>query len=240
MGDSEAVSMLKSIVIGAVAALVLVAIVVVLVVGHVIPLGSASSSVSEGPVVVGLVLPDTSGVATLRVADVYVRSTGSWTMRSVSPSTPVVVAGTGGSTLADAYSFGGGAGVARALRNQTSSRAASWVIVDEQGWDRLRAGAPLTVVLSSAIEVFDGSRLFSFPSGSSSISPTETPELLDGAAYLAATQNQKLRADVGDALASSLASQPVVAAAAVASNLRPSALEEWFRNLRSVHRVPGK
>jgi hypothetical protein len=233
-------SMLKSIIIGAVAALVVVAVAVALIVAKVVPVESASSSAVDGPVVVALVLPDNSGIATVRIVDIYTRSGAGWTIRSVSPSMPVVVSGTGGSTLADAYSFGGGAGLMSALRRESGSNVTAWVIVGEQAWNGLRAGAPFDVMLNSGIEVFDGAQLYSFSTGTSSVSPTETPQLLDGAAYLSAAEDRAVRVDVGNALGSSLASATAGEAMLLESNLNSSSLHQWLSSVHSARRTSGK
>lgn len=232
-------STLRAVLIGAVAALVLVGLVVALVFLGVFPSGSSSDVRTDGAVAVALVLPDQDGVVTLRVLDVYTPSGGNWSIRSVSPTTPAVVSGTSGTSLADAYSFGGGDALAEALSEQAGLPVSGWVAVDQRGWEVLRAKAPFEIDLASDIAVFDGRQLHSFGSGRVMVTSAQTPRLLDGAAYLNASESRDMRVQVGDVLRSSLASAGPDALSGVRSSWSGAALREWAESLRAMNRVSG-
>ena len=232
-------SMLRAAIIGAVAAVLVVAVLVALVGLHVVPVGDVRSASTNGPVAVALVLPDTTGVVTLRALDVYTRSGGSWSVQSVLPTTAVVVPGTSGSTLADAYSFGGGEGLTRAIGTLTGHAVTAWIVVDEKGLGELRGGAPFSIDVPSDIAVFDGNRLFSFGTGAVSVPTTQAPELLDGAAYLRAGDSRLLRAEVGDVVRSSLYSAGSGIDRAVGTNLSAAALRGWSEQIKLAGRIPG-
>jgi hypothetical protein len=231
-------STLKAVTIGAVAGVVVIAVVIAVAMMGLT--SSAPSGTAANSVAVALVLPDEDGVVTLRVLDVYSAGGGkAATVRSVSPTTPAVVSGTGGTSLADAYSFGGGEMLADALKQQAGLPVSAWVVVDQRGWDALRGDAPLQIDLPSAIDVFDGKRLYSFNAGKVSISSNHTGRLLDGAVYLTPTQGRDVRVQVGDALRSTLASGGPDLVSYTRSSMPASALSEWARGVRSVSRVPG-
>jgi hypothetical protein len=232
-------STLKAVAIGAIAALVVVGIAVAVALFGLSPSDTNSKPSTGGPVAVALVLPNEDGVVTLRVLDVYSSVGGMWSVRSVSPTTAAVVSGTGGSSLADAYSFGGGDMLAKALREQAGLPVSAWATVDQQGWDALRAGAPFQIDLGSPIEVFDGSRLVSFKSGRDTVASAQTAKLLDGTAYLKASESREVRIQVGDVLRSSLASAGPDALSRIHSSWSGSAFGEWAGGVRSAHRVPG-
>ena len=229
--------MARAALIGAILALVVVGVVVALALTGSLPLG-ATPGTANGPVAVALVLPDAKGTVVVRAIDVYARSGSGWSVRSVAPTASVVVPGTGGSSLSDAYSFGGGDGLAGALR-QTGQAVTSWVIVDQSGWNALRAHDPLSITLASSVEVFDGSQLLSFEKGTASVPATQTPELFDGAAFFTTEADRALRQQVGAGLVSSLRSATPGATSFVHSDLTPPVLNAWLGGLGTVRRTSG-
>lgn len=232
-------STLRAVLVGAAAALVLVGIVVALAVLGVLPTGLSSDVAPEGAVAVALVLPDQDGVVTLRVLDIYTPSGGDWSIRSVSPTTPAVISGTSGTSLADAYSFGGGDALAEALSKQAGLPVSGWVTVDQRGWEALRGNVPFEIDLASDIAVFDGRQLHSFGAGRVTVSSAKTARLLDGAAYLNASESREVRVQVGDVLRSSLASAGPDALSGARSSWSGSALREWAKSLSPANRVSG-
>jgi hypothetical protein len=229
----------RAVLIGAVVAVIVIgAVSAALLAGVFGPAPKASSTV-DGPVIVALVLPNEAGVQEPRVLDVYTGNASGWSVKSVSPSLPVVVSGTTGKTLADAYVFGGGAALARAYSNLGRGQVCSWVVVDSATWSALSSVAPLVVDLPRALEVFDGSRLVSFPAGRRVVAAAETGLLLNGAAYLPASQNAAVRAVVGDGLGSALATAPASARAQLRSDLRSQQLTEWLGTLKTRVRGSG-
>lgn len=232
-------SMMKAALLGALAALIVVAALIAVALSGALSAGEGSGGGENGPVAVGLVLPGSDGTVALRVLDVYTREGSGWSVRSVTPSSEVVVSGTGGTSLADAYSFGGGSKLAETLESQLDQPVRAWVIVDESAWLELRSGTSVPVELPEQLDVFDGKALSSFAAGQGSVAPGQTGLLLDGSAFMRAADSKIVRAQVGDALRSSLASAGPSVAAAVESDLGRSALSAWFGQLRSVHRTPG-
>lgn len=232
-------STLKAVLFGALAALVVVGVVVGIVLLGVLPSGSSSDVPADGAVAVALVLPDQDGVITLRVLDVYNPSGGNWSIRSVSPTTAAVVSGTSGTSLADAYSYGGGDALAEALSTQAGLPVSGWVTVDLRAWEALRGNAPFEMDLASDIAVFDGRQLHSFGSGRVTVSSAQTPRLLDGASFLNASESRDIRVQVGDVLRSSLASAGPEALSGVRSSWSGSALREWAKSLSAANRVSG-
>jgi hypothetical protein len=230
---------MKAALIGALAALAVVAVLLILVFTGVVHGVGTRGGDGDGSVAVGLVLPGSDGAMALRVLDVYTRDGSGWSVKSVAPSSPVIVSGTGGSTLVDAYSFGGGGKLADTLRTQLNLPIGGWVMVDERAWLALRSGARVPVDLPRPVAAFDGSTLSSYAEGVGDIPPQEMGVLLDGAAYLSASDSRDVRAQVGDALSSSLASAGPTGVSGLQSSLSASAFSAWISGLRHVRRVPG-
>jgi hypothetical protein len=232
-------STLKAALWGALAGIVVVGILVGGAVYKAAQQESASGDSANGPVAVALVLPDAEGAVTLRVLDVYTLVGGRRSVRSVSPTTPALVSGTGGNSLADAYSYGGGKMLADTLGEQAGLPVSGWVIVDQAGWNALNRNSPFQVDLASGIEVFDGSRLYSFGQGHVSVPAAQVARLMDGAAYLKPSESRDVRVQIGDVLRSALTSAGADLPSQTRSSLSDSALRDWARGARSAGRVPG-
>lgn len=232
-------STLKTSLIGASIAVVLVAVLVVLAVLRVPPFAEPTSGGGRGPVLVALVLPGVDGVIAPHLIDEYIPTASGWNVRSVSPSTTVVIAGTGGSTLADAYSFGGGDGLASALGSLENRTPDGWVIVDASAWRVLTGAKPMALTLPADIEAFDGARLYSFSAGPTSVPSDQVALLLQGAAFLNAAQGRMVREQVGDMLASTLASATAGERDSARSGMTATDLQAWALHLRGIVRVSG-
>jgi hypothetical protein len=229
--------MWKSSLVGAVLALLLVGAVVGLAATHTGPFAPAAETSAPAPTVLALIAPGSDGVLAPAVVDLYAPSSAGWEVRSISPTTPVTVPGTGARTLADAYSFGGGTGLATALSGLGAGPNAHWVLVDSGSLGRLAGSFSLD--LPSDIEVFDGSRLYSFSQGTTSVPTPQLPQLLQGASLLSAASDQSVRVQVGDGLRTALATAGPVALESVRSDLTHTALLRWTKSLRAVRRTGG-
>jgi len=232
------VSTAKAVLIGAGLGLVLVAGVVGAAALHLYP-SSPKPPTPPGSVAVAMVLPGSDYVAAPRVIDLYINTASGWTVRSVSPSTPVEVAGTSGSTLADAYSFGGGGGLVSALASNPGVPVDSWVVVDESAWLRLHDSGALPLDLPDDVEVFDGVRLYSFAKGATTVPADELQQLLAGTAFLSAGQDAQVRGQVGDALGKALVTNSAEASGSVHTDLSAATLLTWLREIGSARRIPG-
>jgi hypothetical protein len=214
-----------------------VAIILVVATGHG-PIERADTA-ARGPVLVALVLPDESGVELPRVIDVYQRSPGGWRIESVSPAQPAVVSGTSGRTLADAYTYGGGAGLAQAYSARSGMAIAGWVVVDGAAWSGLVGGATVPIDVPAHIEVFDGLRLIAFEQGPALITAEQTKPLLDGARYLSASDERAVREAIGDRLGALLTSAGRQNLSALRSNLHRAQLTGWLNDLGTPQRTRG-
>jgi hypothetical protein len=229
----------KSILIGGALALLVVAGVVAALMLHVVP-QPPKAATSPDIVAVAVVLPGADGIVAPRLVDVYIRTAVGWTVRSVSPSTSVDVPRTGGSTLADAYSFGGGDGLVSALAANPGIAADAWLVVDQPTWDRLHGSSALSMDLPADIEVFDGSQLYSFSAGTTvTVPPDQLPQLLDGATFLSASESSQVRGQVGDAVARALSASPSEAAGMVHTDMAQAPLDAWLRSAGTAKRNAG-
>jgi hypothetical protein len=225
--------------IGAGLAVLGVAVIVALVALGVVGPARPSDSAAQGPVLVALVLADQSGVQQPRVVDAYTKQAAGWDVSSVSPTLPATVSGTSGTTLADAYSFGGGNALLNAYNELGKGQASAWIVVDEAAWKALVGGQPVTVDIPAHMEVYDGRRLVPFNQGPASISATQTSTLLLGAGYLTRADNAQLRASVGDVLAARLKLAGATNVGSLKSNLEGATLAAWAGKLGALSRVAG-
>ena len=228
----------RSALLGAALAILAVALVAAAFAMHVLPV-SPPAAKPPSTVALALVLPAADGANAPRVIDVYVETPSGWTVRSVSPTTPADIPGTSASTLADAYSFGGGKGLASALAANPGIPVDAWVIVNEAAWLQLHGHNALSIELPSDVEVFDGSRLYSYADGTTSVPAEELPQLLQGAAYLSAGGDESVRGQVGGALAKALEGAGGTGVAGVATSMPQATLQDWLSKVSSAKRIPG-
>jgi hypothetical protein len=229
--------MWKSMLVGAVVALLLVGIAVALVATGTISRFEHEAASVSGPVLVAIVLPDENGVVKPRVIDTYTRTASGWELRSVDPSMPAVVSGTSAGTLQDAYSFGGGDALDSAYVSAGGTKPSAWVLVDARSLESLLGSGTLPVELPGNVEVFDGGQLYTFSAGSSRIAAARLPQLIDGVAYLGASDALRVREQIGEDVASALPKAAVGAETALSSNLRPAQLQEWLGSLGAPTRA---
>ena len=224
--------------LGAALAILAVVLVAAAFAMHVLPV-SPPAAKPPSTVALALVLPAADGANAPRVIDVYVETPSGWTVRSVSPTTPADIPGTSASTLADAYSFGGGNGLAAALGANPGIPVDAWVVVNEAAWLQLHGHNALSIELPTDVEVFDGSQLYSYSESTTPVPAEELPQLLEGAAYLSAGGDESVREQVGDAVAKALEDAGGTGVAGVATSMPPAALQEWLAKVSSAKRIPG-
>ena len=180
-------------------------------------------------VVVALVLPDENGVALPRVIwRGSVRSTAPGTSSSelahLDPLAPAQVPDTSYGFLRDTYSFGGGRGLARAGAPDAISPA--FLILGPEAWVELTAGGRVALDIPSQIDVYDGTRLLTFPVGTSLLSGEEVSALLNGADYLEANERAAIREQLAAYIFDSVSNHPGVPEHAE-TNLTSQRYERW-------------
>lgn len=134
-------------------------------------------------------------------------SGGGLTVQLVDPLTTVTVAGTGYDRLADAYPFGGGTGVARAYASASGGQPLPVIALTEAGLVALvdRVGG-LTLTIPSGIDVFDGTKLYTFPAGPQKLTGVQVVALLSAIDFNdSAEERATMRAAIAGALAEGLA-----------------------------------
>jgi len=169
---------------------------------------SAASEDLGLDLVIALVLPDETDVVLPRVVmrlrvehpspDVYLVD-----VEHVDPLRTTEIPGTSYHALRDAYSFGGGAGLARATVTGPGPTPA-YLIVGVDTWLELTAGDAVSVDVPRQIDVFDGAVLRTFPRGPARLSGDDVIALLNGADYLPAEERERLREDLGQGLLDTL------------------------------------
>jgi hypothetical protein len=214
-------------VVGAVLGLAAVVIVAVLVRANVIPFGSPANKQDVPGTLVALVLPAEDGVRVPRVLVYYPSGGGSGLV--VDPRTEVAVPGTSANSLADAYSFGGGDGLARGYAAAAGVATPGWVVVDEKTWPELANGRKLLVPLEEPIDVFNGVDLVSFPSGVVSVGASETASLMAGTDHLDRVERAKVLLAVAEGVQGMLASR--ASSAHLATNETAEVFSAWQTSL---------
>lgn len=173
----------RPVLIGALAAILLIGgLVVALQVGLIPSSTAPTEGAAEKGVLLAVTLPAEDGVVTPRVVVYY--PPGGGTPQLVDPKKPATVAGTSANTLGDAYAFGGGSGLTRAFSAATNAATPLYVTVDQTTWRRLFAADTISVELTSPVDVYTGTDLVSFPEGLVAVDATQSALLLDGADHL--------------------------------------------------------
>ena len=129
----------------------------------------------------------------------------------LNPATPVTITGTSFNTLADAYPFGGGAGVADAIARagKVPGEAPAYVAVGPEALaEAVDAAGGLTFRLPADMAVFDGETLFTFRPGRRAFSAAELTAVFKGAPYLEPEERAELDEELGRAFAALLAEWP--------------------------------
>jgi hypothetical protein len=160
----------------------------------------------------------------------------------VSPATPVSIPGTSYDTLADAYPFGGGAGVAEAYARATGITPPAYVALAPDALMRaVDAADGVTLELPVDMAVFDGEPLYVLAPGTRAISAEELGAVLKGAAYLTAQERSALDAELGRAVCALLGQWPdegglmrAAERADMTTTLSPAALDRLVGALAQV------
>jgi hypothetical protein len=187
-----------------------------------------TAQASDGPVLVALVLPDADGITVVRVLTVFERAGDVLRATAVDPLTSATVPGTSATTLAEAYSFGGGAGVANAYAQLNGARDLPWVVVTPKGWTKLTSTAEIPVTIPADIEVFDGTELYSYAREATGFPAPEVDKVMNGAAHLSDTERAVLRDATGSALTAALVREGAQPGPGVETNMEPEEFAVWL------------
>jgi len=180
--------------------------------------------------------PDENGHVVAQIVALADVRTG--TRTAVSPATEVTVPGTTYTTLADAYPFGGGEGVAEALSRAEGGPPPAYVALDAEAlWDAVAGAGGVRITLPAEMAVFDGETLYTFAPGAATLTADELGAVFKGAPYLSAAERAELDAEFADMLTALLAEWPggLASAAdtgAIDTNLSPEALDQLVGMLR--------
>ncbi len=188
----------------------------------------------EGPVLVALVLPDAQGARAVRVVEIFESAGGSMLTAAVDPLTSATVPGTSATTLAEAYAFGGGEGLASAYAQVNGGVNPVWIVVEPKAWETLMGTGRILVTVPADIEVFDGTQLYSYAKGDSSFPADDVAQVMNGAAHLSATDRATLREAVGDQMMVAVAAQGLTSEAGIETNLKPDELAIWLSALKTA------
>jgi hypothetical protein len=173
-------------------------------------------------VVLVLACPDADGVVLAQA--VWVADTAAGRLEVLDPREQVTIAGTSFDTLADAYAFGGGAGVADAVERLTGRDEDGWIVFEGADLESaLGLIATVTVEIERDANVFVGGTLHLFEAGTQDLGASEV------CAYLAGVNDPAYR---GDRLAAHLSLARGVADAA--GSAAPGALAERFWSSSSL------
>lgn len=183
----------------------------------------------EAGTLVTLVLPAEDGVLTPRVIVYY--PPGSSAGYVIDPKKLVAQQGAGAQSLADAYAFGSGDGLAAAYAEAAGIPTPKWLIVYPGAWSQLAAGRSITVTLPVPLEVFNGVELVSFPAGPVAIDASQTPLVLSGTDHVSADQRGPVLVNIAADLQKLLIARGTLVP--LSTNAPPDALASWQLSLSS-------
>ncbi len=191
--------------------------------------GTPNSAATD--VLVAIVLPDLEGVVAPRAISLYATSGGRVASITVDPGMGATVPGATSHTLSDAYLYGGGDLLASTYARVTKSATPEWIVIDGATLSRLTGGRDVQVTLSVPVEVFDGTTLSSFATGTVAVSYEELPKLMDGVAFLAPADRAYVRGRLSEAALVGLSGSSTPLSAGVRTNMRPARLAQWLAGL---------
>lgn len=219
--------------IGALTALVVVVVIVAaIVVGGGGPSRRSKELPTDARVMVVVVVPDLHGVATPVAITLYPAFPSAAESEAVDPETPVTVSGTSANTLRAAYPFGGGATLSAGIAQARGIAEPYWVVIDQAGLQQLASGTTIRIHLDHPVDVFDGTRLSSFPSGTVEATPLQVAPLMAGVARLNSAEAASVRGELGAEVLRLAVANPADVSA-VTTSLTPMQLSAWLERMRA-------
>lgn len=195
--------------------------------------GDAGKVTAADRAVVMLAGTAEDGATVAQLVAVVDVSGGTLKVTDIDPATVVSIPGTTYDRLRDAYPFGGGAAVAKGVAGVQGGKQLPYLVVPAETWSIEPSGtASLDVVLPRRIDVFDGSRLVSFPQGDAHVGPADLPFLMQGLGYLSAADRVKVRTVVADAFVRRLGSM-ALSAPKVQTDMSSDALAAFLQAIES-------
>ncbi|MBN2848393.1 MAG: hypothetical protein JXP72_08090 [Coriobacteriia bacterium] len=186
--------------------------------------------------------PDENGAVVAQVIVLVDLTESPPVAEALSPATPVTIPGTSYATLADAYPFGGGAGVANAIARagKVPGDAPAYAAITPAALaSAVDAAGGVRVRLPAEMAVFDGETLFTFRSGMNTLNGADLAAVFKGAPYLAEVDRAALDEELGRALVDLVAAWPAGLQAAaenadISTDMSAAALVEFSETLTDV------
>lgn len=189
----------KSVVIGGVAAVALMALSLALYAGGMLRLPRSERDVSR--LLVIATAPDAEGVDVAEVAFVLDRDREEVALVDVRAA--ATVPGTSATSARDAYPFGGGDAVATALAPQTGGVTLGWVVLPSAVWEGIVDDAGgLTLDVPRGVSAYRDGKLTVVESGRRRVSGADVVALVSASAFLADEQGKAVSRQVSAGLSS--------------------------------------
>lgn len=163
----------------------------------------------SGQVLVVAALPNAEGDIVASVIAAVDTSGGSAAIRSIEPSSPITMVGSGYDLLRDAYAIGGGGAVAEGVAQQEGADPMPFVDLGPDAVSAaITAAGGVSMDLPSEMNVFDGVRLYTLPAGPITASADEFRAIIDGAAFLPAAERESVLQQASSGIVGLLAGYP--------------------------------
>ncbi|PKQ20619.1 MAG: hypothetical protein CVT66_04125 [Actinobacteria bacterium HGW-Actinobacteria-6] len=128
---------------------------------------------------------------------------------SVDPTSAVTIVGTSYGHLRDAYPFGGGARVSEAYARLNGGVTLPYIDFGPTALaEAVKAAGGVNLELPSAINVFDGEALYTFPAGAVLVDAEEFRAILNGVAYLPDAERRDVLAQAAERVTALIAGYP--------------------------------
>jgi len=218
--------MWKSVLVGALLAIVLVVAASVGGYLYVRAAGGTADAQQQDRVVLIFESPAEDGATVAALVSVVAGDR----MQDVSPDSTVTIEGTSRSKLSDAFVYGGGRAVVRALGTPENGGPTAYVAVPEAVWRAALEGTTsVKVTVPERVTVFDGSTLIAIPSGEQTLTASVAATLLRSLPYMGEQGRAKLRRELDSRLAKALvaASRGIEQ---IDTDLSDETLELWVEN----------
>lgn len=180
-----------------------------------------------------LAVEDNTGVAVPGVVASLEKRGDELQVTFVDPREEVVVAGTTGTELRDAFAFGGAAALAETWMFNTAVESSDWILLGAEQWAEIAGTSILEVDSPRRLDALSSGELYTFDEGMNSVPALQIPQLLDAVSYLDSADRIDVGAQVGEELLAMLARQEFVYED---TSLDDSGLRLWTETISAAYR----
>lgn len=180
-----------------------------------------------------LAVEDNTGVAVPGVIASLEKRGDDLQVTYVDPRDEVVVAGTTGTELRDAFAFGGADALADTWMFNTAVESSDWILLGTEQWDAIAGSIRIEIDAPRRLDALSSGELYTFNEGVNLVPATQIPQLLDAVSYLESADRIDVGTQVGEELLALLSGREIVFED---TSLDESGLQLWTDAISASYR----